>query len=224
MRKIKSIKLFVITAMALAIFSCKKDDLGKLGGDTNLDLTQVGRESSVYVETDGGELPEMTMSVVSNDNGNVTYKVIVDFTGNPDSATIVPLIPANLKDAQNRANFEVKLRITSEGIQDYINDANKPFTLVKYDAKVGDSYSFTTTDGVKITRTVTENSGSDDWPFGLYYIKTIKVEQTTFNPIMGALVSKITYRANHKFGLVYMEATMKNGNTMKISIYPWFMM
>jgi hypothetical protein len=214
----------MMAGFILAIFSCKKDDLGKLGGETDLELTKVGRESSVYVETNGGEVPEMFMTVVSNDNGNVTYKVVVDFTGNPDSAAIVPLIPANLKDAQNRANFEVKLRITSEGIQDYINDASKPFTLVKYDSNVGDSYSFTTSDGVKITRTVTEKTGVDDFPFGMMYIKTTKVEQTTFNPVMGALVSKITYRANHKFGLVYMEASMKNGKTMKIYIYPWFLM
>ncbi|MFN8259979.1 MAG: hypothetical protein U0X41_03465 [Chitinophagales bacterium] len=222
MRKTRN--FMMMAGFILAIFSCKKDDLGKLGGETDLELTKVGRESSVYVETNGGEVPEMFMTVVSNDNGNVTYKVVVDFTGNPDSAAIVPLIPANLKDAQNRANFEVKLRITSEGIQDYINDASKPFTLVKYDSNVGDSYSFTTSDGVKITRTVTEKTGVDDFPFGMMYIKTTKVEQTTFNPVMGALVSKITYRANHKFGLVYMEASMKNGNTMKIYIYPWFLM
>lgn len=187
--------------IGLSVTSCKKDDLGTLGGKTDLPLTEVGNKSSIYIDYDGERLKQdLTLTVVRNDNGDVTYKVLVDFTGHPDSAFLVPLIPANLKDAQNRANFEVKLRITSEGIQDYINNNSKPFTLVKYNSKVGDAYTYGV-DGKTLTRTVTENNGLDQWPFGFFYIKTVEVQQTTFNPVMGALVNK-----------------------MKIDIVPWFLM
>lgn len=210
--------------IGLSVASCKKDDLGTLGGDTNLPLTKVGNKSSIYIDYDGKNLKQdLTLTVVRNDKGDVTYKVLVDFTGHPDSAFLVPLIPANLKDAQNRANFEVKLRITSEGIQDYINNDSKPFTLVKYNSKVGDTYTYEV-EGKVLTRTVTENNGRDEWPLVFFNIKTVEVQQTTFSPVMGALVNKMKYRANHKFGLVYMEAVLKNGKSMKIKIVPSFMM
>ncbi|MFM2283714.1 MAG: hypothetical protein RL222_1218 [Bacteroidota bacterium] len=217
-------KTLWMSLIALSVASCKKDDLGTLGGDTDLPLTEVGNESSIYIDYDGEDVEQdLTLTVVRNDNGDVTYKVLVDFTGHPDSAFLVPLIPANLKDAQNRANFEVKLRITSEGIQDYINNSSKPFTLVKYDSKVGDTYTYEV-DGKTLTRTVTENNGLNEWPLGFFNIKTVEVQQTTFNPVMGALVNKMKYRANHKFGLVYMEAELKNGKTMEIEIVPWFLL
>ncbi|MCC6571379.1 MAG: hypothetical protein IT274_07130 [Chitinophagales bacterium] len=217
-------KTLWMSLIALSVASCKKDDLGTLGGDTDLPLTEVGNESSIYIDYDGEDVEQdLTLTVVRNDNGDVTYKVLVDFTGHPDSAFLVPLIPANLKDAQNRANFEVKLRITSEGIQDYINNSSKPFTLVKYDSKVGDTYAYEV-DGKTLTRTVTENNGLNEWPLGFFNIKTVEVQQTTFNPVMGALVNKMKYRANHKFGLVYMEAELKNGKTMEIEIVPWFLL
>ncbi len=210
--------------LVLTAISCTKEG-GKLGGSTDLDLTKVdGSDFVVYAASSGVDFPIIHANVLSNNSGDVTFRITLDFTGHPDSAILVPLIPAYLKDAQNRVFHDVKLRFTSQGIQDYEeNSGDNPFTIVKYDANVGDKYIFTTSNGKTLTRTVTERTDSDDWPFTMFYIKTIKVEQTEFSDIWDSVIEKLVFRANHKFGLVYIEATLKNGKVIKVDIVPWHM-
>lgn len=205
--------------------SCKKDkgDGGPndLGGSTDIPLTVVGNESSIYISIGNYNLPTGTMTVLSNVGGIVTYKVILDLTGSPDSATIAALVPAQYKDAQGRINTEMKFKITSEGIQDFFT-SNKPWTIVEYNDPVATQYKITTENGDELVRTVTEKTGQDDWQMGFMYIKTSKVEQPL--PADDEVATKITYRANHKFGLVYIQLDLKNGQTLKCDVYPWFLL
>lgn len=124
-------------------------------------------------------------------------------------------------DKQNMSlNIDFKGKITENGIQDFLfsgGDESKPFTLVKYDAKVGDKYKFTTEEGVEIVREVTEKSNEDTYPLGFLYIKVMTIEQNSDDP----LVDKIVYYANHKFGLVGVEVRMINGNVVSTTIIPW---
>lgn len=223
MKKIFSIAL--ITVLFTSLNSCKKDSPegpNDLGGDTNIELTQVGNVSSAYMKFGNMDLPSGEMTVTSNDNGIVTYHMFVDLTGSPDSAMLAGVIPDEYKDADGNVSTEFTFKITSEGVQDVFK-RDRPWTIVKYDDEVGTEYPFTTNNGTNLVRTITEKTGQDDWPMGFMYIKTTKVEQVL--PPTDKTAEKITFRANHKFGLVYIELQLKNGGgTASIDIVPWFML
>jgi hypothetical protein len=111
------------------------------------------------------------------------------------------------------------MKVTSEGIQEFVNskgDLSRPFTIVKYGAAVGDKYEITNTEGVKVTRTVTYKSTTDDYGIGFWMIKIIKVEETKEDPF----VEKVTYYTNHKFGLVGIVINTKTGKELKLGIFP----
>lgn len=134
---------------------------------------------------------------------------------------------ANL-DTTDKQNItittEVLGKVTTEGIQDYLyskGNTEKPFTLVKYNANVGDKYTFTDEEGNTFTREVVSKSTEDDYEIGFLRIKVIKIEETQPNDPM---ISKIIYYANHKFGLVGVEIEMKNGLKPKSTIIPWDIM
>lgn len=223
MKKIFSLAL--VAALLTSLNSCKKDDPegpNDLGGETNIELTQVGNVSSAYMKFGNMDLPSGEMTVTSNDNGIVTYHMFVDLTGSPDSAMLAGVIPDEYKDADGNVSTEFTFKITSEGVQD-IFKRDRPWTIVKYDDGVGTTYPFTTDNGTELVRTITEKTGQDDWPMGFMYIKTTKVEQML--PPTDKTAEKITFRANHKFGLVYIELQLKNGGgTASIDIIPWFML
>lgn len=225
---------FLLFALS-SVSSCKKDkDPNALAGETNIPLTQKDSVTSIYIEADGQTLPSTTIKVVSNNNGMVTYQTTIDLLGVPDSiltelATVLPAMynyykPKDLTyqltpDGKIQAQFTVK--ITSEGMQDFFVEG-KPFVAVKYEDPQGTSYSLQMDNGTTITRTITEKTGVDDWPYGFYYIKTSKIE--TVCPADDPVMQKITYRANHKFGLVYIELQLKNGKVIKTDIFPWFLL
>jgi len=116
----------------------------------------------------------------------------------------------------------IKAKVTDKGIQEYINsggDLNKPFTIVKYDASVNDAYEFTRTDGTKLRRTVMSKSTTDDFPVGFWYLKVIKVRETTISGD-DPLLDELWYVTNHKFGLVGLEGRLKDGTPLKITVFP----
>jgi hypothetical protein len=71
-------------------------------------------------------------------------------------------------------------------------------------------------DGKTITREVIARSDEDDFPYGFYEIKTITVEQDS--RIEG--IKKFVFRANHKFGIVYVEVYMEDGTKISSYVYP----
>lgn len=114
----------------------------------------------------------------------------------------------------------LKGKITDEGIQDFVHsqgDESKPFTLIKYNASVGDKWEFTREDGVTVTREVTYKSTDDEYELGFIYIKVTKVEETTDDEI----TDKVVYYTNHKFGLVGIELHLMNGTVVRSTVIPW---
>lgn len=184
------------------------------------------------------------VKIVKSDNGIVTFKAT--FTTNEDflkkvdtllgtqdlSETMKHTIvdeyldkynaSIDTSDKQNlKLEFEIISKITSEGIQGFTHsggDLSKPFTLIKYDAKVGDKYTFTDDAGNIITREVTYISTKEDYELYFYNIKVFKIEETQPKD---PLIEKIEYIANHKFGLVGAKVIMKDGKTPTIEILPW---
>ena len=218
-------KKLIAFAFFLAIFmiGCEEDVVkgpNELGGETNIPLTKVGNTYSVSV-TLGDTYLDIdldTAYISKNENGIVTVKLKADIS--TVDSILRSIIPARFLDLNGNIDAEVYFKATSEGIQDFYysdQDFSKPFTILKYDMGVGTSWSFTTSDGKTINRSVTEKSGLDDWPFGFMYIKTTKVEES--NPGIEG-VSKVIFRANHRFGLIYVEYVLLNGVSVKLYLYP----
>jgi hypothetical protein len=218
--------LIIIFSLSLLIGCKKKDenaDPNVIGGDPNTEIGQVGNTFALSLKF-GNQSPNLNedIKVISNNNGLVTLKVKANVNQAPQLKELLNRIPpnkysvpANLVDAQGNVDFNVQFKVTSEGIQDYLNAEGKPHTLVKYDAKVGDQYIFKKADGSTEVRTVTARSQTDDFPYGFYYIKTITVEQESRLPG----VNKIIYKANHKFGLVHIEVKLDDGTSLSSYIF-----
>ena len=184
---------FLTSSFILILFfsSCslfEKDEV------TNPDET-LGKPGYVwYASADG--YPEATLDIKENIDGVVT-------------ATL------NYDDK----NYTLKARITDNSIEDYVysnGDISKPFTLVKFNASVGDKWEYNI-GNQKVVREVVRKSTDDDVEYGFWYVKTVDVEETVPAGIqvMGypAGVKKILWRFNHRFGLISADVTT-NDNTV----------
>ena len=239
-----SLSLLMLWAGACSESSTGPNDIG---GETDLELTEVGNTFPVNLSTEnfipGIDQLEDSIVITGRDDGIVSVHARFTF----DSVFVEGLDSAlgtsELPDAAKRAILDVyldrygatldttnkeemtldvdgKLKVTSEGIQEFISsDGNlsRPFTIVKYDAEVGDTWNFTAADGTVITRSVTYRSQTDDYPVAFWMLKIIKVEETREDD---PLIEKITYYTNHKYGLVGMEVLTKNGKTLTVGILP----
>jgi len=212
---------FALALVAVACLACTSgsgDDGGNtIGGDPNVPLSQVGNQIDVgtlVVGTGSFDLADQ-MIVTQNVSGVATYHINATIPNSPKVQALLALIPATYKDATGKVNVDLKMKVTTEGMQDYFNKDGAAFTLVKYDAKVGDVYTLTKSDGTKITRTVTQVSTTDDFYYSGLLIKTITVEQDSRIPG----VSKIVMKINHKFGIVYAELQMEDGSKIYSYLY-----
>ncbi len=217
--------LFILF-LTMLLSSCDKvnssdqnKDPNVIGGETNIALAEVGNTAStgnVYIGNQSYDI-NSSFEVIKNDNGIATIKVSADLSGVPGLGAFNNFIPAEMKDADGKINTEVKLKITSEGIQDFFNKDKKLHTIVKYDGSVGDQYKLAKSDGKTITRTVTAKSTDDDTPYGLMYIKAFTVEQDSRVPG----IKKFIFKVNHKFGLVYFSIVAEDGTSASTYIYPY---
>ncbi len=222
----KTIRLFFsLILLSSILISCDKinslfeddnDDPNTIGGETNIPLNQVGNTFTTTVKIGDNyyNLNEQ-ITVTKNEDGVARIHVVADVPNIPEIQTLIERIPADIINNQGKIDAEFSIKMTSEGIQDYFNKDGKAHTIVKYDANVGDTYKITKSDGNTITRTVTQKSTTDDFPYGFYLIKTITVEQDSRIPG----VQKIIYKANHKFGLVHVEMVMEDGSKASSYIY-----
>lgn len=237
----------ILAMLVMSIFSCRDSsatDPNELGGSSDVEFTHVGDKTIGSLYFDGVYVNNVKDSIVvtNNSNGIVTtfaqyvfdttatkaFDTLLGMQGMPNG-TKISLLNTYLKkfgavldtSNKNAMTLKVQLRskVTSEGIQDFMysgGNLSKPFTLVKYASNVGDKYEFTDVDNVKITREVVYKSTTDDYDVAFWKIKVTKVEETKEDPV----VQKITYVANHKFGLVGAIVTFKNGKTAKLGFIP----
>jgi hypothetical protein len=209
---------FFLLAMIVLLSSCdllKSDDKGS--------SDSISGSSAIPINTVGNTFANTVKVGTTSYSGSIVITSVTDgvamvkFTGKiPTNITALTQIKSKYKDASGNLNVDGKFKMTDGGILDYNNSAHDPFVLVKYDAKVGDKYTLTKSDGTTITRTVVSVSSTDDFPWGGMYIKTINVEQTSKIPG----VTKILYFTNHKFGLVAVKLYMEDGSTPQLTITP----
>jgi hypothetical protein len=244
------VALLAMLALAACDSSTDPDDPSTgggntLGGDPNVDFVTVGSKFlfGVYTEPYIEGLANLRDSVyvVSNQNGIVTTRMElrVDTTfaramdtamglealSPTDRSTAIALFAqrynavVDSSDPNNvKVTVELKTKVTTEGIQEFMTsrgDMTKPFTVVKYDAAVGDKYTFTDPEGNLITRTVKYRSTTDDYDIGLFKIKIIEVEQTG-----DPLVERVTFFANHRFGVVGVKTKLTTGKELELFVLP----
>jgi len=214
----KTTLLFI--AVMFAFTSCnwfdsddKSDDSGTLGGSTEIPANTVGNTYSSSVRIGNSSFASNSSIAITkiDANGVATVNIKAKL---PSTIPAAQLIDAKFKDANGDLNYDMKVKMTDEGLLDYTNIDHKPFVLVRYDAKVGDKYTLELSDGTTIVREVVRKSTTDDYMWGFLMIKTIDVVQDCNVPG----IDKIEYITNHKFNIVGVRFYAEDGTVMQIDL------
>lgn len=246
----KFLSLLLLLFFFILFSCQKAEDPNSLSGDPTTGFSNMGDTNEVFFDLRQIGLGYDNISVdfvVSEKDGAIItstgkFKTDTAFTHKVDTILGTATLPSQIKeqirnrlikafnvkiDSSDKNNikmeFEIKTKITSEGMQDFVHsngNTSKPFTLVKYSAKVGDKYEFTDEDGNKFVREVTYRSTDDDYPIAFWLIKVIKVEESIVDGPYKDFFGKVTYYTNHKYGLVGVEYLTVTGKQLKFSIFP----
>ncbi len=215
--------LLAILLMSLFLFACGTDsedqDPNTLGGDSNIALAEVGNTGYTVVGLNGNYTRLEGIEITDKKNGVVTIHIDTDISNVDGLGEVVKLIAPiypSLLDDDGKIRTDLTYKLTSEGIQDFNNIDGKAHTLVKYDCEVGDTYPLKLSNGKTITRKVVAKSSQDDFAWGFMLIKTVTVEQNAVVPG----IEKFVFKANHRFGLVFVEAVMEDGSSIELYVYP----
>ncbi|WP_346864286.1 hypothetical protein [uncultured Draconibacterium sp.] len=207
------IKLVTFCFFVAAIFASCSDDEGgnnKLGGSTDLETNEVGYIYTLNGSVDNASLGSGFKATVTDKTGDV---VEIQLEGNIASP-FVSQLPSTYVNSNGKVTVSGKFINSTDGVG-YVNGNGETSILVKYDAKVGDKWSYTTLGGKTLNREVISKSIEDDYYWGGMLIKVIEVEQNL--PYPG--FNKVVYSANHKFGLVGAVVTMEDGSVSYLSGY-----
>jgi len=199
-------KFIVIALISFAIVtSCKKDDIDTLGGEQS-PIGEVGVTFNSSGTVSG--VSSISASVVSLERGVSSFSGTAVIT-NSNIKNILMNHPQTSVNGNNVTITDIEMKITSEGISSV--NGLEPGVIVKYDSEVGDSY--TINGGGK--RTVVSKSTDNDYYWDGMLIKAMEIEENTNK--FG--VKKISYFANHRFGLVGIEFTFDDNSTAKFPVF-----
>lgn len=209
------IKLLVFFALGVFNMSCSNSSDSSSSTDLTGSQSAMGL-AGVTVSSSSAEIAGVSdfSAVVSKlENGISSYTAQATVT-NPLIKNMIANFPGVVinGDAVSISNLQVQQ--TSDGIKCITG----PFAgiLVKYDANVGDTFATGTSGKV---RKVVSKTGVDDYPYGIYLIKTIQVESTVNETSRMSGITKITYVANHKFGMVGVKVDFEDGTNATFPIY-----
>jgi hypothetical protein len=203
-----SITLIVLCASCEKLFN--KEDPNELNGNQS-PMGEVGTtvESGSYEIAGVSNFSASVISLksgVSSYSGSATCK-------NTFLKSLVSNIPGVSVVGDKITATNIEFKSTDEGIE--FKTGPSAGIWVKYDSNVGDTYPIGST-GEK--RTVVAKTGIDDYPYGFMLIKVVQVEE---NPKMfkSAGITKITYVANHKYGLVGVNFAFDDATSATFPIY-----
>lgn len=209
----------LLIAVSLILSSCNifgsdsgSDGTDPLGGE----LSSMGAVGNTFGLPSISGTSDMFIGVIEREGSVSTIQSTVTLT-NPTYLEIAKAVESSVSSMQvngNDVSLLSNIRITSEGIQNVYENGNKSFSLVEYDAKVGDTYKIKLPSGT-VTRKVTKKSTEDDYFWGFMNIKVIEVEETS--PTPG--ITKVVYYANHRFGLVGVDVHFEDGSKAMANIY-----
>lgn len=215
MKKEVCLLLYLVPMFGFLVLSCGTDSNSTSGTDPlGGEMSVMGEPGNTFDIPGFSGTSARTAEVISRE-GNVSLIKASAKVTNPNLLNIVQQLDAEgLEVDGDRVTYDLKARITSQGIQNVSHDNSRSLTLVDYDAKVGDSYKGKISFG-EVTRNVTKVSSEDDFFWGFMYIKTIEVEER--NQIPG--VNKVVYYTNHRFGLVGADVYYEDGSKMMTYVY-----
>ncbi len=210
-------KLFVILlGISVSVFclSCEKildkEDANELKGDQS-PMGEVG----VIVSSGSAEIAgvsNFSAVVTELKDGVSTYTASAKVT-NTFIKNMVSGFPGVTINGDDVTITNLKMQQTTEGIKCLTGPGAG--VLVKYDSKVGDTYPVGNTGK---ERKVVSKTGEDDYPYGFFLIKTIQVETTPIDMKSGG-IQKITYIANHKFGMVGVKVDFDDETSVTFPVY-----
>lgn len=187
-----------------------KEDANDLSGDQS-PMGEVGASvSSSSAEIAG--VSDFSAVVTKLENGVSTYTASAKVS-NTFIKNMVASFPGVTINGDNVTITDMKIQQTKEGIK--CHSGPGAGVLVKYDSEVGDTYPVGKTGK---ERKVVSKTGVDDYPYGFYLIKTIQVETTPIDMKSGG-VEKITYIANHKFGMVGVKVDFDDASSVTFPVY-----
>jgi hypothetical protein len=208
---VPSLSIFMVI-LCLSCDLLKSDDTAKLNGDQS-PMGAVGVSVSSSSATLAG-VSNFSASVTASEGGISTYsgQATVDNTLLKNLVSNIPgvTVNGNLVSTNN-----MQFKSTTDGLE--LMTGPGAGVLVNYNSSVGDTYPIGTTGSV---REVVSKTGVDDYSYGFYLIKVVKVEETpSYLKSTSAGITKITYIANHKFGLVGVMFTLDDGTSVTFPIY-----
>jgi hypothetical protein len=155
-----NIKLLIIAALiSIFVCNCEKDDDEGLGGDQS-PMGEVGEQLDAF---DISGVTNASATVTSLEDGISSLSAIATVT-NQAILNILTGVPEFEVTSNTISVTDVQFRITTAGIESKI--PAYPGIIVKYDSKVGDTYS----GGSGIERKVISKSTDDDYAYGFMYI------------------------------------------------------
>ena len=211
----KKITACLLTISALLIFtSCdllKKDDTSKLTGGA-APIGAVGVTFSTSSVAIAG-VSNFSATTTSQQGDLSTYNAQFASTNAviKNLAMNLPWVTVNGNTVNGNG---IQFRNTIDGIE--LKTGPSAGVLVNYNSNVGDTYAIGSTGAV---RTVVSKTGVDDYPYGMLYLKVVKVEEVPSYLKSTTGIRKITYIANHKYGLVGFMVTMDDGTTTTFPVY-----
>ena len=200
----KSLSVSLISMLLILVSSCD-ESTAELGGDQS-EFGMIG------VTATSPNLPAVlqggTAEITDLENGVSVLTLSVDF-----SEAELENIQQRLPGFDGRSDFDAKFRVTTKGVQSVYDDGTN-FTLVKYDAEVGDKYTLKR-NGQNLVREVTQKSTEDDYYWNGWLLKTITVKETG-RAVPGLSQTELVF--NHKFGLVGYTLKFEDGSSESIPI------
>lgn len=206
--------LLGLTLIVLSV-SCdkllNKDDPSELNGDQS-PMGEVGATVESSSAAIAG-VSNFTATVTSLSDGVSSYNASATVT-NDLLKNMVSNFPGVTINGNTVSITNMKMQQTTDGIKCLTGPGAG--IIVKYDSNVGDTYPIGSSDNV---RKVVSKTGVDDYPYGFMLIKTIQVESDPNTLKTTGGVSKITYIANHKFGLVAVKVSFDDGTSSTFPLY-----
>jgi hypothetical protein len=197
--KLKILSFSLMSFLLIALISCD-ESTSELGGDQS-EFGEIGVSATSY------NLPAVlqggTAEITDLKDGVSVLTLSVDF-----SESEIETIQQRLPNFDGRSDFDAKYRVTTKGIQSVYDDGTN-FTLVKYDAEVGDKYTLKR-DGQNLVREVTQKSTEDEYYWNGWLLKTITVKETG-RAVPGLSETELVF--NHRFGLVGYTLIFEDGSS-----------
>lgn len=202
--KIRILGLSFMTTLLITFSSCD-ESTAELGGSQS-EFGEIGIRAT---STNAPAILQGATAEITDLEGGVSVLTLTADFSEADIETIQDRLPGY----DGTSTYDVEYRVTSEGVQSVYDDGTS-FTLVKYDAKVGDKYTLKR-DGQNLVREVVQKSEEDDYYWNGLLLKTITVKETG-RAVPGFSNAKLVF--NHRFGLVGYEMYFEDGSSENIAI------